>query len=113
MPDTDIIIEFVSGYYKVSQSETFKSRRGQTNQARNTAIYLTRKLRKDTLKEVGVQIQIQNERTVRSVIERMRKQLAKDRRLVREMEKIIEIIQKGQKSTITFKKRRGSKCVLE
>jgi hypothetical protein len=43
----------------------------------------------------------------------MRKQLAKDRRLVREMEKIIEIIQKGQKSTITFKKRRGSKCVLE
>jgi hypothetical protein len=99
MPDTEMIIEFVSRHYNVSQSEIFKSRRGQTNQARNTAIYLTRKLRKETLKEVAVQFKIQNERTVRSVVERMRTQLAKDRRLVREIENIIEIIQKGQKST--------------
>jgi REP element-mobilizing transposase RayT len=98
-PDTDLIIESVCRYYNVSQSEMFKSQRGKTNQARNAAIYLTRKLRKDTLKEVGARFEIQNERTVRSVVERMRTQLAKDHRLVREMEKLTGMVQKGQKST--------------
>jgi hypothetical protein len=56
-------------------------------------------LRRDTLKEIGVCFQIQNERTVRSVVERMRTQLRKDRRLARELEKLTEMVNKGQKST--------------
>jgi hypothetical protein len=99
MPDPGIIMDLVCKHYNVPHPMLFESRRGTVNHARNAAIYLTRKLRKDTLKEIGIRFHIQNERTVRSVVERVRKQLAKDRNLGHEMEKITEMIQKGQKST--------------
>lgn len=99
LPDTDLIIDTVCSYYNVSNSDVFKSRRGEMNLARNASIFLIRKLRRDTLKEIGAHFQIYNERTVRSVVERMRTQLKKDRRLVRELEKLAGMVNKGQKST--------------
>ena len=45
------------------------------------AIYLTRKLRRDTLRAIGFHFEIDNASTVGSVIERMRKKLAGDRKL--------------------------------
>jgi len=74
-------------------------KRQNIGQARNAAIYLTRKLRRDTLKDIGVRFEIHNERTVRSVVERMRIQLRKDRDLVRQLDKLTELINKSQKST--------------
>ncbi len=97
MPDTGLITETVCRYYGVLPSDVLKSRRGKTNLPRNAAIYLTRKLRRENLKEVGGHFQIRNERTVRSVVERMRIQLRKDHRLVCELEKLTEMINKGQK----------------
>jgi len=99
LPNVTLIIETVCSFFDVSDSEIFKSRRGKTNEARNAAIYLTRKLRRDTLKDIGARFEIHNERTVRSVVERMRIQLRKDRDLVRQLDKLTEFINKGQKST--------------
>ena len=62
------------------------------NEARNVAIYLTRKLRRDTLKEIGSQFDIDNDSTVSSVMERMKKRFVEDRNFLRRMKKIAESI---------------------
>ena len=59
-------------------------RRGKMNEARNVAIYLTRKLRRDTLKEIGNQFDIDNDGTVSSVMERIKKRFAEDRKFFTE-----------------------------
>ena len=75
LPATNRIIESVCRFYGVSHEEILKKRRGKNNGARNAAIYLTRRLRMDTFKKIGEQYEIDNERTVRSVCERMKKRL--------------------------------------
>lgn len=62
-------------------------------------IYLTRKLRRDTLKEIGSHFQIDNDSTVSSVIERMKKKLAGDRKLHNGLDKLEESILKSQERT--------------
>ncbi|MCD6359413.1 MAG: transposase, partial [Armatimonadetes bacterium] len=74
-------------------------RRGKRNEARNAAIYLTRKLRLDTFKKIGDQYEIDNDRTVRSMFERMSKRLIADRDLARKMEKLQDLIKKSQEWT--------------
>jgi REP element-mobilizing transposase RayT len=96
-PDVDLIVETVCGYYGAAGSQVFKSRRGQTNQVRDVAIYLTRILRRETLKEVGSRFQIANERTVRSAVARIRAKRLKDRCLNSELEKLIGIIKDNQR----------------
>jgi len=72
--------------------EIIKTRRGQRNEARNAAIYLTRKLRLDTFKNIGEQYGIDNDRTVRSVFERMKKRLSEDRDLALQIKKLKDSI---------------------
>jgi REP-associated tyrosine transposase len=79
--------------------EIIKTRRGRRNEARNAAIYLTRKLRLDTFKNIGEQYGIDNDRTVRSVFERMKKRLTEDRDLALQMEKLKDSIKKSQEWT--------------
>jgi chromosomal replication initiation ATPase DnaA len=71
----------------------------RANEARSAAIYLTRKLRMDTFKEIGDQYGIDNDRTVRSIFERMRGRLNEDIDLARRMEKLQDSIKKGQEWT--------------
>ncbi|RLB16485.1 MAG: transposase, partial [Deltaproteobacteria bacterium] len=63
------------------------------------AIYLTRKLRLDTFKKIGDQYEIDNDRTVRSVFERMSKRLIANRDLARKMEELQDLIKKSQEWT--------------
>ena len=79
--------------------EIIKTQRGQRNEARNAAIYLTRKLRLDTFKNIGDQYGIDNDRTVRSVFERLKKRLTEDRDLALQMEKLKDSIKKSQEWT--------------
>jgi len=79
--------------------EIIKTRRGRRNEAGNAAIYLTRKLRLDTFKNIGEQYGIDNDRTVRSVFERMKKRLTEDRDLALQMEKLKDSIKKSQEWT--------------
>jgi chromosomal replication initiation ATPase DnaA len=63
------------------------------------AIYLTRKLRRDILREIGIYFGIDNDSTVSSVIERMRKKLAVDRKLRMRLGKLEASILKSQERT--------------
>ncbi len=63
LPDRDRIIDEVCRFFSVKDIELMKVRRGKRNNARNAAIYLTRKLRMDTFKEIGKQYKIDNGRT--------------------------------------------------
>ncbi len=83
----------------MEDTEIFKVQRGKTNEARSAAIYLTRKLRMDTFKIIGDQYGIDNDRTVRSVFERMRRRLNEDIDLARRMKKLQDSIKKGQEWT--------------
>jgi len=83
----------------VEDTEIIKKRRGISNEARDAAIYLTRKLRMDTFKVIGQQYGIDNDRTVRSVFERMKKRLIEDLYLTRRMDKLQVKINKNQKWT--------------
>jgi chromosomal replication initiation ATPase DnaA len=59
------------------------------------AIYLTRKLRRDTLKEIGRHFQIDNDSTLSSVIERMKKKPAGDRKMRIRLDKLKKSIRKN------------------
>jgi hypothetical protein len=53
------------------EKELLISQRGSFNEPRNMAIYLTRRLRGDGLKQIGEQFQVKKYSSVSSVIERM------------------------------------------
>ena len=99
LPDRKRIVDEVCRFYGVKNTEIMKSQRGRRNDARNAAIYLTRKFRLDTFSEIGKQYKIDNDRTVRSVVERMKKRLTADGDLAREMEQLKGLIIKGQEWT--------------
>jgi chromosomal replication initiation ATPase DnaA len=99
LPDKSRIFKEVCKAYDTRPSEILKMRRGKMNEARNVAIYLTRKLRRDTLKEIASQFDIDNDSTVSSVMERMKKRFAEDRNFLRRMEKIAESIKISQERT--------------
>ena len=79
LPAKDRILEEVYREYDTTAPEILKMRRGKRNEARNVAIYLTRKLRRDTLKDIGMQFYIDTDSTVSSIMERMKKRIAEDR----------------------------------
>ena len=99
LPDTNRILEIVCASYETTVSDILKKRRGRMNEARNVAIYLTRKLRRDTLKQTGNHFQIDNDSTVSSVIERMKKKLAGDHKLRIRLNKLEKSILKSQERT--------------
>ena len=78
----------------MAASDILKMRRGKMNEARNVAIYLTRRLRRDTLKEIGAQFNIDSDSTVTSVMERMKKKLAGDRKFFLRLDEIAGSITK-------------------
>lgn len=58
------------------------------NEARNAVIYHTRKLRRDTLKEIGRKFDIESGSTVSRVMARMKKKFGEDRKFYRRLDKI-------------------------
>ena len=95
LPDKQRILEAVCKSYDIAASDILKMQRGKMNEARNVAIYLTRRLRRDTLKEIGAQFGIDSDSTVSSVMERMKKKLAGDRKLSLRLDKIAGSIAKS------------------
>ncbi len=95
LPDRNRILGVVYGIYDTTEPESRKIARGKTNEARNVAIYLTRMLRRDTLKKIGGEFGIDNESTVGSIVERMKKRLATDRAFARRVDQMAESIKKS------------------
>jgi putative transposase len=98
-PEVDEIKRAVCEFYGVAEAELLVSRRGSFNEARNVAICLARRLRRDRLKEIGEEFQMNTYSSVSSVIERVKVALAADKGLRRRVERISRIITKSQKQT--------------
>ena len=87
-PDLDMIKESVCAYYQVEESELLRSRRGQFNEARSMAIYLSRMLRKDTLMEICSEFGLSGYSSASSVLAVMSAKIQKSRRLRKRYEAI-------------------------
>ena len=85
-------IQYPGAWYHVMN----RGRKRYFNEPRNIAVYLTRHLRNDTLKEVGVQFNIKKSSSVSSIVERMKSGLKADRGLRMRIEELIESIIKSQ-----------------
>ena len=98
-PDADLIKKVVCKYYRIDEYDLVQSKRGFFNEPRNVAIYLTRRLRGDSLKKIAEQYQINKYSSVSSVIERIKALIIQDRRLKKRVEKLIPEINKSQEQT--------------
>ena len=99
IPEQAKIIGAVCRYYGIDDSELYKSQRGIFNEPKNVCIYLMHRLRRDRLKQIGEQFQMEKYSSVSSVIERMKKELNKDRKLKTRMREISELVLKSQEQT--------------
>ena len=76
--------------------DLLSSKRGTFNEARNVAIYLTRRLRGDKLGEICKEFHMKRYSSASSVIERIKTQISKDKRLRKRVEKLKLILIKSQ-----------------
>jgi REP element-mobilizing transposase RayT len=98
-PDVERINAEVCRFYKIEPRDLYTSRRGYFNEPRNTAIYLVRYLRGDSLKEIGKAFEIGKYSTVSSVIERVKKEIRKDISFNKRVEQLISKLAKSQRQT--------------
>jgi hypothetical protein len=95
-PELEVIKKKVSQYYRVSESELMQSKRGRFNEPRSMAIYLTRRLRKDGLRDIGIEFGLSGYSSVSSVLQGLEKQFLKNRRLQKRKELLLKTVVKGQ-----------------
>jgi len=98
-PDPERIKEIVSKAYQIEKNILLKSRKGVFNEPRNVAIYLIRRLRGDSLVEIGKIFQMKKYSSVSSVIERLKAQMEKDRSLRKRVLELEFQISKSQEQT--------------
>ncbi len=79
---------------QVSDQEIYKSRRGQTNIARDLVVYSMRKHSRQTLQQIGHHLGIEKYSSVSSAVQRIKKQLKDDRELSELVEKIDQTLRK-------------------
>ncbi len=91
-PGKDAIIKAVCDYWNVGEDDLIKSKRGRFNEPRNVAIYLTRRLRHDSLQEIGTQFQIRKYSSVSSIVERMKDRIDADRKVKKCINELCAII---------------------
>jgi len=89
----------VCRHYRINNDELLVSKRGVSNEPRNVAIYLTRRLRGDSLNQIGEQFQIRKYSSVSSVIERLKIVMAEDSKLRNRVEGIALTLSKSQEQT--------------
>lgn len=98
-PEVGQILKAVENFYGISKKELIESRRGVFNEPRNMAMYLTRHLRGDTLKQIGLDFKINKYSSVSSVIERIKKRMTEDRKLRAKINKLVLMSRKSQEQT--------------
>ena len=98
-PDIEKIEIAVCRDYDIKEDELYSTRRGLFNEPRNVAVYLIRRLRNDTLKQVGDQFGIEKNSTVSSIVERVKHEIKVDKGLKNRVQKLSEKINKSQRQT--------------
>lgn len=97
-PDVSRIVSLVAEFYNVDEKALFASRRGFFNEPRNVAVYLTRKLRRDRLTQIGRDFSINKYSSVSSIIGRMEERITADAGLKKRVAKIAAQINADRKS---------------
>jgi len=95
-PGHEEILRTVCEYYAVDEDALYRAKRGATNEPRNVSIYLIRRLRRDTLKEIGRQFKIEKYSSVSSIIERVKKQMQEDTGLRKRVDELSSTATKSQ-----------------
>jgi putative transposase len=95
-PDVERIQEIVCGAYNVSKDDLLLSRRGFFNEPRNVAIYLSRRINGERLKEIGREFGIKKYSSVSSIIERMKSEILKSRDLKARVKRLEAVLIKSQ-----------------
>lgn len=99
-PDAAKIRRSVCKVYKVKQTSLICGiKRGAFNEPRNAAVFLTRQLRRDSLKTIGKEYKIDNYSSVSSIIESMKKNIARNKKLKKRIEQIKKDVELSQKQT--------------
>lgn len=98
-PDPYQIQKIVCEYYGIDREKLLLSRRGIFNEPRNMAIYLTRRFRGDSLKQIGQHFQLKKYSSVSSIIARTNQAVSKDKKLRNRLEQLVSIVSKSQEQT--------------
>ena len=96
VPNTDVIVETVCAFYKVGRENLCKSKRGAFNEPRSAAVWLMRKLRRDSLRSIAGHFQIENHSSVSSIVRRLNARMQIDRNLRNHLDLLTINIKKGQ-----------------
>jgi len=67
-------------------------KRGETNEARNSVIFLARRLRRNSLKAIGKEFNIPSYSSVSTIIERMKTNIERKKKLKQNVEKMVSEI---------------------
>ena len=89
----------VCEHYGVLFNELLITRRGIFNEPRNIAVYLLRQIRGDNLNNIGELFNIKTYSTVSSILRRVSRLKKYDRKIKRQIGKIQDSINKGQRQT--------------
>jgi len=100
--DADLIIDTVCAFYNVNRDDLCKSKRGEFNEPGSAAIYLMRKLRRDSLKRIAGQFQMEKYSSVSSIIQRLNLRMQRDQNLKNHIEKLTGRLNKSQGQTPDF-----------
>ena len=95
VPGKDTIISAVCTNYKVPISDLLVSKRGQLNEPRNVAMYLMRHLRGETLSAICKEFGLKKDSSAGSIVDRVKKQIIKDKQLRAKVGEIQKIISKS------------------
>lgn len=98
-PEPEQIINTICDFYGVTPDNLFKAKRGEFNEPRNVSIYLMRKLRRETLKNIGARFGMEKYSSVSSVIERLKITMQKDRKIRDHVDKLCRMFNKNQEQT--------------
>ena len=98
-PDVDRIKKIICQSYHINEAELLRSKRGVNNEPRNVAIYLTRRLTGDRLKQIAADYGLKKYSSVSSIIERMKASIADDKKLRKRIENLRSRITKSQEQT--------------
>jgi len=87
-PGINLIKEIVCKAYAVDVASLVGLSRGRENEPRDVAIFLARRLRRDSLRSIGEVFGISNYSSVSTIIEGMKGKIPRDRKLKKQIAKL-------------------------
>ncbi len=96
-PDINRIKGVVCKFYKISDEELYIKKRRYYNEPRDVAIFLSRKLRNDTLEKLSKEFSLNSHSSVSSIMARMKKSMLNDSKLKKRITKIEKLCLKNMR----------------